>query len=96
VLNLSRTVGEVVRIGDDIEVQVERITGNCVRLGFKAPREVRIYRDEVYRQRASARVAAAGAAATPRGGGARRIPGLDAVAGARPHARVAGRKHRDR
>lgn len=60
-LNLSRTVGDAVRIGDDIEVYVERITGNRVRLGFKAPREVAIYRDEVYRKRATARDAAGGA-----------------------------------
>jgi carbon storage regulator CsrA len=88
VLNLSRTVGEAVRIGDDIEVQVERITGNCVRLGFKAPSEVRIYRDEIYRQRASARDATAG----PR----RYVSGGETVIRARPRPRVAGRKHRDR
>lgn len=90
-LKLSRSVGEVVRIGDDIEVLVEGITGNCVRLGFSAPREVAIYRDEVYRQRASARDAAARAAAfRADAGGGRRRPST----AARPRPRVAGRKHR--
>lgn len=99
-LNLSRAVGEVVRIGDDIEVQVERISGNCVLLGFTAPREVRIFRDEIYRIRAATRDAAAEAVTSPAAaGGTRhrhRSPCLEPVTRARPHPRVAGRKHRDR
>ncbi len=54
-LTLTRTIGETIRIGDDIEVHVVEVRGNTVRLGFKAPREVSIHREEVYRQIAAAR-----------------------------------------
>lgn len=47
-LILSRKVGEVVRINDDIEVTVVEIRGDKIRLGFSAPKEVPIYRAEVY------------------------------------------------
>jgi carbon storage regulator len=55
VLTLTRTIGETIRIGDDIEVHVVEVRGNTVRLGFKAPREVSIHREEVYEQIAAAR-----------------------------------------
>jgi carbon storage regulator len=35
-------------IGDEIEVTVLSVSGEKVRLGIKAPREVPVYRDEVY------------------------------------------------
>ena len=47
-LTLTRSVGETIRIGDDIEVHVVEVRGGTVRLGFKAPREVTIHREEVY------------------------------------------------
>src|SRR3954467_6149507 len=50
VLTLTRSVGETIRIGDDIEVHVVEVRGGTVRLGFKAPREVVIHREEVYPQ----------------------------------------------
>ena len=53
-LTLTRSVGETIRIGDDIEVHVVEVRGGTVRLGFKAPREVAIHREEVYRQIAEA------------------------------------------
>jgi len=59
VLTLTRSVGETIRIGDDIEVHVVEVRGNTVRLGFKAPREVAIHREEVYRQIAEANLLAA-------------------------------------
>jgi carbon storage regulator len=55
VLTLTRNIGETIRIGDDIEVHVVEVRGNTVRLGFKAPREVSIHREEVYEQIAAAR-----------------------------------------
>ncbi|MEI4270694.1 carbon storage regulator CsrA [Klenkia sp. LSe6-5] len=58
-LTLTRTIGETIRIGDDIEVHVVEVRGNTVRLGFKAPREVSIHREEVYEQIAAARRLAA-------------------------------------
>jgi carbon storage regulator len=59
VLTLTRSVGETIRIGDDIEVHVVEVRGGTVRLGFTAPREVTIHREEVYRQIAEANLLAA-------------------------------------
>ncbi len=58
-LTLTRSVGESIRIGEDIEVYVVEVRGGTVRLGFKAPREVTIHREEVYRQIAEANLLAA-------------------------------------
>jgi carbon storage regulator len=63
VLTLTRSVGESIRIGEDIEVYVVEVRGGTVRLGFKAPREVAIHREEVYRQIAEANSLAADVAA---------------------------------
>jgi len=53
-LVLGRREGESVRIGDDLIVTLVR-DGNKVRLGFTAPAEVPILREEVYqRQQRSA------------------------------------------
>jgi carbon storage regulator len=62
-LTLTRSVGESIRIGEDIEVYVVEVRGGTVRLGFKAPREVAIHREEVYRQIAEANALAAEVAA---------------------------------
>ena len=48
-LVLTRTLGEVIRVGDSVTVRVLEVKGNQVRLGVEAPAEVRIYREEVYR-----------------------------------------------
>ena len=37
-------------IGDEIEITVLSVAGEKVRLGIKAPREIPVYRDEVYSQ----------------------------------------------
>ena len=47
-LTLTRKVGESIRIGDDIQIVVKEIRKNQVRIGIIAPREVKIYREEVY------------------------------------------------
>jgi carbon storage regulator len=46
-LVLSRKEGEKIIVGDTIKVTVLEIRGNKVRLGFDAPDDVQIYRDEV-------------------------------------------------
>ena len=46
-LVLSRKAQERILIGDDIEVTVIEIRGDKVRLGFTAPKDVRVIRPEV-------------------------------------------------
>jgi len=46
-LILSRNIGEVVHIGDDIEVTVVAVNGHQVRIGINAPREVVVDRREI-------------------------------------------------
>jgi carbon storage regulator len=46
-LILSRKIGEVIRIGDDIEVKVISVSGTTVRLGVQAPRDVVVDREEI-------------------------------------------------
>lgn len=47
-LVLSRKKGETIVIQDHIELTVLGVEGETVRLGIKAPREVDIFRKEVY------------------------------------------------
>lgn len=47
-LTISRRVGERILIGDDIVVEVVEVSGGSVRLGITAPREQRIYREELW------------------------------------------------
>ncbi|MNE72549.1 hypothetical protein D3C80_1685030 [compost metagenome] len=47
-LVLKRKIGETIKIGDDIEVQILGIEGDVVKLGFNAPRHVQIMRSELY------------------------------------------------
>ncbi len=47
-LVLSRKTNQSIMIGDEIEITVLSVAGEKVRLGIKAPREVPVYRDEVY------------------------------------------------
>ncbi len=49
-LVLSRRLGETLIIGDDIKITVLGISGNQVRLGIAAPKEVTVHREEVYRR----------------------------------------------
>ena len=47
-LVLSRKTNESIIINDNIVVTVIDISGNKVRLGFMAPKEITIHRKEVY------------------------------------------------
>lgn len=47
-LVLSRKINETILIGDDIEIVVVAVAGDNVRLGIRAPKDVKILRSEVY------------------------------------------------
>ena len=47
-LVLTRKMGQSVMIGDGVEVQVLSVAGEKVRIGITAPRDVSIFRNEVY------------------------------------------------
>lgn len=47
-LILTRRVGEVLMVGDDITVTVLGVKGNQVRLGVNAPKDVAVHREEIY------------------------------------------------
>ncbi|PQO34311.1 carbon storage regulator [Bremerella cremea] len=46
-LVLSRKIGDSIKIGDNIEIVINRISGNRVTIGVDAPKDVRILRGEV-------------------------------------------------
>ena len=46
-LVLSRRVGQKIMIDDDIEIEVLRLSGGAVKLGIKAPKEIRVLRTEL-------------------------------------------------
>ena len=47
-LVLSRKVGEQIKIGKDIVVDILKIEGNTIRIGIEAPKDVTILRMEVF------------------------------------------------
>ena len=61
-LILTRRVGESLMIGDNVTVTVLGVKGNQVRVGVDAPKDVAVYRRELYD-----RIRTAKAAATPAG-----------------------------
>lgn len=49
-LILTRRVGETLIIADEIEVTVLSVKGNQVRIGVKAPEDVQVHREEIWRR----------------------------------------------
>ncbi|MCX7780182.1 MAG: carbon storage regulator CsrA [Negativicutes bacterium] len=47
-LALTRKVGEKIVIGDNITLTVVEVKGETVRLGIDAPKDIKIYRGEIY------------------------------------------------
>ena len=66
-LILTRRVGEVVMIGNDVTVTVLGVKGNQVRIGVNAPRDVAVHREEIF-ERIKREEQDGGGASAPRGG----------------------------
>jgi len=49
-LVLTRRSGEVIKIGDEIEITVIAAKGDQVKIGISAPKDVEVFRKEVYDQ----------------------------------------------
>jgi len=49
-LILTRRVGEVLRIGDDVSITILGVKGNQVRIGIDAPKDVAVHREEIYQR----------------------------------------------
>ena len=47
-LVLTRKTNQSIMIGDDVEISVLSIMGEKVRIGISAPRDVPVFRKEVY------------------------------------------------
>lgn len=47
-LVLARKTGESIMIGNQIEVVIVGVEGDNVKLGIRAPKEVEIFRKEIY------------------------------------------------
>ena len=46
-LVLTRKIGDSILIGDSIKIQVVQVKGCQVRLGIEAPKETKIFRQEI-------------------------------------------------
>ena len=47
-LVLTRKAGEGIVIGDDVTIKIIELKGGGVRIGIDAPKEKKIYRQEIY------------------------------------------------
>ena len=49
-LVLTRKAGQSILVGDSVRITVIELSPGVVRLGFEAPQDVPIYREEVYKE----------------------------------------------
>ena len=74
-LVLTRKSNQSIMIGDEIEVSVLSIMGEKVRIGIQAPRDIPVFRREVYLEIQEERAAAGGEDASHApGAAAERVP----------------------
>ena len=48
-LVLSRKIGQQIMIGQDITIKIVDVQGENVRIAIEAPKEIKIYRGEIYK-----------------------------------------------
>jgi len=48
VLTLSRKTDEAILIGQDIRIVIKRVDGEIVKIGIGAPKNMAIYREEIF------------------------------------------------
>ena len=77
-LVLTRKSNQSIMIGDDIEVSVLSIMGEKVRIGIQAPRDIPVFRREVYLEIQEERGRGDGAGRTPATMGVSPSPGTAA------------------
>ena len=81
-LVLSRRPGESIMIGTDVVVTILEVSGETVRVGVRAPREIAVHREEVFLALQEAnRAAASPAGSDLRALGGARRPGTGAADG---------------
>ena len=49
-LALSRKVGESIIVGKDVKISILEIKGEQIKIGIEAPKNVTIYREEIFKQ----------------------------------------------
>lgn len=49
-LVVTRKQGQGIKIGDNIEITIEKIDDNSVKVSINAPKEVKILRSELYKE----------------------------------------------
>lgn len=49
-LVLTRKLNESLMIGDDIEIKIVEINGKTVKIGVEAPKDIQIFRKEIYEE----------------------------------------------
>ena len=47
-LALSRKKGEAIMVGNNVEISILDIKGDQIKIGIQAPKEIPVYRKEVY------------------------------------------------
>ncbi len=47
-LVLTRRIGESIKINEDVKITVIDVKGKNIRLGIEAPKDTKIYREEVF------------------------------------------------
>ena len=58
-LVLARKVNENIIIGDNTEIMIVEIKGDQVKIGINAPKDISVYRGEIYQEIQNENIAAA-------------------------------------